>query len=317
MGTGKMSQATIGVDVSKDHLDAYRRPEGDSLRVGNDAKGHRQLIRWIGHDVARVVLEPTSRYHRGLEAALARAGLPCARLHPTRARRFAEASGRLAKTDRVDAAMLAHMGALLEPAPVPPPTPARLALAELQRARAGQQQDRLRAANRARAATHPLVRRQAEKAVRAAERAIAEIDAAIAALIAADPLLARKAAIIASIPGVSTVTAAAVLAEMPEIGTLEPGQAASITGTAPMTRESGRWRGQARIRGGRAALRRTLYMPALSAARCNPDLKAVYDRLTAAGKPAKLALTALMRKLIILANTLVRDDRKWTPNKPA
>jgi transposase len=213
--------------------------------------------------------------------------------------------------------MLARMGALLEPEPATPPSRTQLPLAELQRARDGLQQDRLRAANRAGAATHPLVRRQAERAVRAPERAIAELDAAIAALMAADPGLARKAEIIASIPGTAAKTAASILAEMPEIGTMAAGQAASVTGTAPMTRESGRWRGQAHIRGGRAALRRALYMPALSAVRCNPDLKAVYDRLRAKGKPAKLALVAVMRKLIILANALIRDDRTWTPAKPA
>jgi transposase len=316
MGTGKMSKPTIGIDVSKDHLDAHRWPDGDTLRVGNDAGGHRQLIRWIGRDVARVVFEPTSRYHRALEGALARAELPAARLHPTRARRFAEASGRLAKTDRVDAAMLARMGALLEPEPDAPPSPLQAELAELDRARAGLQRDRLAAANRASAATLPLVRRIAERAVRAAERAIATIDAAIATLIAGDPLLARKAAILVSIPGLSAISAATVLAEMPEIGALDAGQAASITGVAPMTRQSGRWRGQAHICGGRAALRRALYMPALAAARYNPDLKAVYDRLRAKGKPAKLALTALIRKLIILANALVRDDRTWTKTRP-
>ena len=317
MGTGKMRKTTIGVDVSKDHLDAHRWPEGDALRVTNDARGHRRLIRWIGPGAELVVFEPTSRYHRAFEAALAGAELPFARLHPTRARRFAEAAGLLAKTDRVDAGMLARMGALLEPAPEAPPSPVQAALAELERARAGLQRDRLAASNRAGQATHALVRRQAQRAARAAERAVAEIDAAIAAAIAADPGLARKAAILVSIPGISAVSAALLLAEMPEIGTLEAGEAASLAGLAPMTRESGRWRGKARIRGGRAALRKGLFMPALAAARCNPDLKAVHDRHRAAGKPAKLALTAVMRKLLLLANALVRDNRTWTTGKPA
>jgi transposase len=317
MGTGKMRQTTIGVDVSKDHLDAHRWPEEETLKVTNDARGHRRLIRWIGRDAHLVVFEPTSRYHRAFEAALAGAGLSFARLHPTRARRFAEASGLLAKTDKVDAAMLARMGALLEPAPDAPPSPVQAELAELHRARIGFQRDQLAAENRAAEASHPLVRRQAQRAARAALRAVTEIDAAIAALIAADPGLARKARILVSIPGISTVSAALLLAEMPEIGTLEPGAAASLAGLAPMTRESGRWRGKARIRGGRAALRRGLFMPALAAARFNPDLRTVHDRLVAAGKPTKLALTAVMRKLLLLANALIRDDRTWTPRKPA
>jgi transposase len=311
-----MTKATIGVDVSKDHLDACRWPDGETRRVSNDAKGRRALIAWIGADVERVVFEPTSRYHRPLEQALIRAGLPFARLHPTRARRFAEATGRLAKTDRVDAAMLARMGALLAPAPEAPKPELQAELSELQRARAAPQRDRLAAENRAGIAALPLLRRQAARAARAAGRAIAEVDAAIAALIAGDPELARKAAILASIPGVGPATAAAILAEMPEIGRLAPGEAASLAGLAPVTQESGRWKGQAKIRGGRAELRRAIYLPALSAARCNPDLKAVYDRLRAKGKPFKVALAAVMRKLLLLANSLIREDRTWTHAKP-
>ena len=145
------------------------------------------------------------------------------------------------------------------------------------------------------------------------ERALDEIDAAVAALVAADPDLARKAEILCSIPGVAMVTAAAILAELPELGSLEAAAAASLTGLAPFTRESGRWKGQAKIGGGRGDLRRALYLPALSAARYNQDLKSVYDRLRARGKPAKLDLVAVTRKLVILANVLVRDDRTWQP----
>jgi transposase len=311
-----MTKPTIGIDVSKDHLDACRWPGGERRRVTNDAKGRRALIAWIGAGVERVVFEPTSRYHRPLEQALFEAGVRFARLHPTRARRFAEATGRLAKTDRVDAAMLARMGALLAPAPAAPKPRVQAELSELHRARAALQRDQLAAANRAGVAALPLLRRQAMRAARAAERAIAEVDAAIAALVAGDPELARKAAILASIPGVGAATAAAILAEMPEIGRLDPREAASLAGLAPVTRESGRWKGQAKIRGGRAELRRAIYLPALSAARCNPDLKAVYDRLRAKGKPFKLALAAVMRKLLLLANSLIREDRTWTHAKP-
>jgi transposase len=312
-----MSNSTIGIDVSKAHLDACRWPDDETRRFANDAKGHRALIAWIGPGVDRVVFEPTGRYHRPLERALHRAGLPFARFHPIRARRFAEATGLLAKTDKVDARLLARMGALLEPAPETPTPRVQAELNELHRARIATQADQLALENRARAAELALLRRQAARAARAAARAVAEIDAAMAALLAADPGLARKAAILVSIPGLGARTAAAILAEMPEIGTLDPGQAGSLSGTAPITRESGRWKGQARIRGGRAGLRRAVYMPALSAVRCNPDLKATYDRLRAKGKPFKLALTAVMRKLLILANALIRDDRTWTPAKPA
>ena len=161
-----------------------------------------------------------------------------------------------------------------------------------------------------------MLKRQHATRLRQIERALAELDAAIAALIASDEGLARKAEVLCSIPGVSMVTAAAILAEMPELGTLEAATAASLTGLAPCTRESGKWKGQAKIGGGRGDLRRALYLPALSAARFNPDLKAVYDRLRAKGKPAKVALVAVMRKLVILANVLVRDDRIWQNTVP-
>ena len=308
-----MTKPTIGVDVSKDHLDACRWPGGDTCRVGNDAKGHRQIIRWIGTGVACVAFEATGAYHAAFEKALHRAGVPASKLNPARVRRLAEALGTHAKTDRVDARLIARMGAMIEPR-LDRPKPAILAeLHELQLARTALQRERTAAQNRADRLTLALLRRQHASRLRQIERALDEIDAAVAALVAADPDLARKAEILCSIPGVAMVTAAAILAELPELGSLEAAAAASLTGLAPFTRESGRWKGQAKIGGGRGDLRRALYLPALSAARYNQDLKTVYDRLRARGKPAKLALVAVMRKLVILANVLVRDDRTWQP----
>ncbi len=309
-------QPTIGVDISKDHLDAHRWPSGETCRVANDAAGHKALIRWIGADVARVAYEATGAYHAAVERALHRAGLPCARLNPARVRRFAEAIGTQAKTDPIDARLIARMGAMLEPAAQAPRPQALDDLHELELARAALIRERTAAKNRGPRLTLALLRRQHATRLRAIERGLAEIDAAIAALIAANQDLARSAEILCSIPSLSDITAAALLAEMPELGTLEPGAAASLAGLAPRTRQSGRWKGAAKIGGGRAELRRALYMPALTAARFNPDLKAVYDRLRARGKPAKLALTAVMRKLLILANALIRDDRTWTPTRP-
>ena len=313
-----MSKPTIGVDISKDHLDACRWPSGESLRVTNDAAGHRKLLRWIGAEIACVAFEATGAYHAGFARALHRADVPSSKLNPARVRRFAEAIGTNAKTDRVDARLIARMAAMIEPRPQAP-VPAVLAeLHELQLARSALVRERTAAMNRAARLTLALLKRQHATRLRQIERALDEIDAAIAALVASDPGLARKAEIVCSIPGVSLVTAAAILAEMPELGTLEAATAASLTGLAPFTRESGRWKGKAKIGGGRGELRRALYLPALSAARFNPDLKAVYDRLRAKGKPAKLALVAVMRKLVILANVLVRDDRTWqTRARPA
>jgi transposase len=258
-----------------------------------------------------VAFEATGAYHAGFERALHRADVPYSKLNPARVRRFAEALGTRAKTDRIDARLIARMGAMIEPAPQQP-KPAILAeLHELQLARTALLRERTAAKNRAGRLTLALLRRQHATRLRQIERALDEVDAAIAALVAADEALARKAEILCSIPGVSLVTAAAILAELPELGSLEADAAASLSGLAPFTRESGKGKGQAKIGGGRGDLRRVLYLPALSAARFNPDLKAVYDRLRARGKPAKLALVAVMRKLVILANVLVRDDRAW------
>lgn len=263
----------------------------------NDAAGHRRLLRWIGREVARVAFE--RRLHR--------ADIPCSKLNPARVRRFAEAIGTRAKTDRVDARLIARMAAMIEPRSQAPAILTELH--ELQRARTALQRARTAATNRAGRLTVALLKRQHATRLRQIERALDEVDAAIAALVASDPGLARKAEIVCSIPGLSLVTAVAIRAEMSELGTLEAAAAASLTGLAPFTREAGNWKGQAKIGGGRGDLRRALYLPARSAARFNPDLKAVYDRLRAKGKPAKVALVAGMRKLVILANVLVRNDR--------
>jgi transposase len=314
-GAEKMKQDTIGVDISKDTLDVHRMAGGANRRFTNDKTGHRALIAWIGSDAARVVFEPTGPYHRAFERALAKAGLPLVKVNPRQARRFAEATGKLAKTDRLDAALLARMGALLAIEPRPARSKALAELKEFYIAREALVKDRTAAKNRAKIRTLALLKRQNAQRLDQIERQVAAIDAAILAFIEADAELAKRLAILTSIPGVSRITAFALLIEMPELGTLEARQAASLAGLAPVARQSGCWTGRAFIRGGRASVRQALYMPALAAARFNPDLKATYTQLVKAGKPAKLALTALMRKLIVLANALLRARRTWTPKE--
>ena len=187
-------------------------------------------------------------------------------------------------------------------------------LAELHVARAGLVKDRTAAKNRAKALTLPLLERQNAERLKQVETHIAAIEAQMKARIEADPDLAKRFAILTSIPGIAQTAAFALLVEMPELGTLEAGQAASLAGLAPVARQSGRWTGRAFIRGGRASLRRALYMPALVAARFNADMKAKYEQLIKAGKPAKVALTAIMRKLVVLANALLKKRREWVPN---
>ena len=212
--------------------------------------------------------------------------------------------------------MLARMGALLELQTRPPRSEALLELKELHLAREALVKDRTAAKNRRSALTAALLKRQNRLRLEQIERQMTAIEAAILEQIHADPDLSRRFAILKSIPGVSALTACALLIEMPELGALEPEQAASLAGLAPIARQSGRWTGHAFIRGGRVPVRRAVYMPTLVAARFNPDMKATYDRLRAAGKPAKLALTAVMRKLIVLANALLKANRTWT-SKPA
>ena len=247
---------------------------------------------------------------------LAEAGCALVKLNPRQARRLADATGRLATTGRLDAARLARMGAPLglEARPVRGPT--LNDLKDLHMAREALAKNRTAARNRSKNLVLPILKRQNAAQLRQIECQMAAIEAEIMARIKADPGLARRFDILVSIPGISAITAFALIIDMPELGTLENGQAASLAGLAPVARQSGSWTGRAFIRGGRANVRQALYMPALVAMRFNQDLKANYDRLKAAGKPSKKAITAIMRKLIVLANALIRDGRKWTPALP-
>lgn len=312
-GAEKMNSSTIGVDISKDRLDVHCLPDGAVRAFPNTQVGVCALIAWVGADVKRVVFEPTGAYHAVLERALGQAGLPVVKVNPRQARRFAEAIGQAAKTDPLDAAMLARMGAVLDLAPRPVQSEIMADLKVLLVARNALIKDRTAAKNRAKMLDIPLLKRQNAQRLDQINRQIKALDAELHARIQADPALSARFAILLSIPGVADVTAYALLIAMPELGELDPKQAASLAGLAPVTRQSGKWAGKAFIRGGRANLRQALYMPALVAIRFNPDLKAKYDQLIAAGKPAKLAITAVMRKLVILANALLKAQRHWAP----
>ncbi|ASV88233.1 transposase family protein (plasmid) [Ochrobactrum quorumnocens] len=244
---------------------------------------------------------------------MAAANLPQVKVNPRRARRMFEGMGTLAKTDKVDAAMLAKMGSLLKLSPRPVPSPIHNDLKDLHLARAALVKDRTAAKNRAKAFSIPLLKRQNAERLKQIERQMQAIEAEIIAIIQVDAQLAANFSILTSIPGFSTIIAFSLIIDMPELGRLETNQAAALAGLAPMTRQSGKWRGQTFIAGGRANIRRVLYMPALGATRFNPDLKAKYDQLRAKGKPPKVAITAVMRKLIVLANARLKAHRCWAP----
>lgn len=311
-----MTHHTVGVDISKAHLDACRLPDGVTARLTNDDAGFTALIAWIGPAVKCVAYEPTGPYHRGFEQALGQAGLPLAKVNPWQARRFAQGAGQRAKTDAVDARMLATMAAALTLQPTPLASRRQRRLRELHTARNALMKQKTAVLNRRAQLTDPLLKRQHQTQLNLFDRHLNTIDAKIQTLIAAEPDLARKAAILASVPALGAHTAAHLLAEMPELGTLTSKAAGSLAGLAPIARESGNATGRRFIQGGRHAVRRLLYMPALAAIRCNRDMQHTYQTLTQRGKPGKVALTAVMRKLIILANALIQQDRMWTEQRP-
>ena len=259
-----------------------------------------------------MVYEPTGPYHRNFDERFCDK-LPLVKVNPLQARRFAEACGTRAKTDALDARGLARMGGTLELEPDMPVAKVTRILKDLQVARAALIKERTRLNNRAHVQTNPVLKRQTKARLALVEKQLCELDREIDALIKADKTSARRRQIVQSIPGLGSVASAAILTYLPEIGTLDRRQVGSLAGVVPYNRDSGQWRGKSFISGGRKPLRDALYMPALVAMRCNPDLKAKYEALRAAGKPAKVAIVAIMRKLVETANALVKADRIWVP----
>ncbi|MBW6495629.1 MAG: IS110 family transposase [Burkholderiaceae bacterium] len=307
---------TIGVDISKASLDVWRLSDRKHMRFSNDVSGLKALCKWLGTVPIRIVYEATGRFHRDLEAVLSKAGHGTVKVNPARARRFAQATGKIAKTDRVDAQMLAHMGSTLALDPTPVRSKDMHEISELHVARVALIKDRTACRNRLDTARNRMVITQLKARERQIDKHIAQIDAELIRLIKADPELARRYEILMSIRGIGPVAATAMIVDMPELGTMTPKEAGSLAGLAPVTRQSGNWKGKARIFGGRSGLRTMLFMPAVIATRYNAPLRKTYLALYGGGKPWKVAITAVMRKLIVLANALIRDDRKWTEINP-
>jgi transposase len=307
----------VGVDVCKDWLDVHVHPLDRSFRVANDRNGLRRLKRELAAwAIERIVMEATSKYHRAAHRCLHEAGLPVAVVNPLRARLFAEAVGALAKTDRLDARLLALMAERLEPEQTVPCAVALEQLQEIVQARGAAIAERIALQNRLGVTTSGFLRRELTRRIKALDAHIERLDAEIERKIAADPLLARRRAVLLSIPGIGPVAAHVLLIRLAELGSCSAKQAAMLAGVAPLACDSGERQGQRRIRGGRACVRSVLYMAALAATRYNPDLKAFANRLKANGKAAKVVLVAVMRKLVALATVLIQQDRPWQPVKP-
>ena len=312
-----MTDIIIGVDISKDTLDVYRLPEHEHHQFSNDPKGFRAFVTWLGKGcVERIVFEATGAYHRAFELAMQTQGLPISKLNPRHVKCFRQAVGERAKTDRIDAALLARFGATLKPRRTPAPSPLMWDLKQLHTARLALIKQRTALKNQHKLRTLRLLHTHTKQLLKLIDTQLAEIEAAILERIQSDPLLAERFAILNSIPGIAKSAAFVLIIEMPELGTLDNRAAASLSGTAPRVCQSGKRKGKAFVHGGRSNVRSALYMPALVAARFNPQMKAKYQQLISTGKPPKVAITTVMRKLIVLANALLRDNRKWIQNRP-
>ena len=290
-----------GLDIAKANLQFHLA--GQFHDLPNTPAGHRRLRQLLAAiPGSHVVCEATGGYERDVVAALHQAAVPVSVLNPARVRHFARAQGQRAKTDRIDAAVLTACGLALQPPPTPARSELEQQLAELVRRRAQLLDALVAQRQQAQHLTVAALCRQARGLVRRLEHDLAQLEELLAQLRAQSEALNQRVQRLASIAGVGPTTALGVLAELPELGTLNRGQAAALAGLAPHPRESGAWQGRRTIGGGRAAVRRALYMAALSAARCNRHLRSFYQRLRQAGKPAKVALAAVMRKLIVLMN---------------
>ena len=301
----------VGIDISKAWLDVAFLPDGEALRLTNDEAGWTALVRHLRrHPAAAIGLEASGGYERGVLNALADAGLPARRVNPWRVRQLASARGTSAKNDRLDALAIARFVAL---APKRPTKRDRAvdALAELVTARRQLKDELTRATNQSSRPRQPLLERLAKARSSRLRLDIAMLDKAIAQAVAADEAMARKDRLMQSVPGVGPVFAHSLIALMPELGEMTGRQAASLLGVAPFDCDSGSFKGQRRIFGGRRNLRDVAYMAALVASKWNPTLKDFRDRLKAAGKKPKVALVAVMRKMIVTLNAMIRNNQTW------
>ena len=305
---------SVGIDVAKATLEVWVEPDGAGWTAPNDPVGIGELVaRLRGRPVGRIVLEATGGYEYAAAAALSLAGLAVAVVNPRQVRDFARATGRLAKTDRIDAQVLARFGAAVRPEPRALPSAAVQELdATVTRRR--QVLEMLQAERN----RHPLARgkvaRQIQQHITWLERQLASLDDELKRLVEASPVWRAKENLLRSVPGIGPVTTVTLLAELPELGTLSRHQIAALVGVAPFARDSGTLRGKRAIWGGRTSVRCVLYMATLSAVRWNPPLAATYRRLLDAGKLPKVALIACERKLLVLLNAIVAHGTPWEPD---
>ena len=308
-----MSESFVGIDVSKEWFDVQVL-DGPRERFANDRAGHEQLVAWLAdRTVAGVVLEATGGYERWLVAALQAAGLPTAVVNPRPVRDFAKALGRLAKTDAVDADVLARFAQAIRPAPQPPVDEQVLRLRERLARRSELMEMRVMEANRLEQAHDRSVRKDLLSSLEFIEKRLQRLDEEIDDELRQSPAWREQVELLTGVPGIGPQTARTLVIELPELGECTRREGAALVGVAPRNCDSGKHRGRRTIGGGRSSVRTALYMAALSATRCNPVIRPFYRKLRDAGKPAKVALVACMRKLLTILNAMLRKKSTWLP----
>ena len=303
--------AFIGIDVSKDRVDVAVRSTGDTWRVNQDQEGIDTLVlRLQSLGPQLVVMEATGGYEMPLSTALAAAGIPVAVVNPRQVREFARSQGKLAKTDRIDAAVIAHFGEVSGIVAQPlVPAAARELEALVTRRRQVIQMRTAELQHRQR--TLPIVQRRIDRNLAAFEEELRDLDSELTQRLRESPVWREREELLRSVPGIGPVTIFSLLADLPELGSLDRREAAAIVGVAPYNRDSGKFSGSRRCWGGRAHVRAALYMATLVGVRFNPTLKEFYERLVRAGKAKKVALTACMRKLLTILNAMLKHHTTW------
>lgn len=305
----------VGIDVSKAQLDVCVLPSTQTLRVGNDEEGISQIITLLKQQpVALVLLEATGRYERHLASELLEAGFKVAVVNPRQARDFARALGKLAKTDKIDAATLAQFAQLGHARICEKQPENRTLLDDLVTRRRQVTQMMAMEKTRAQIPQDKHTRAMIARVIRVLEQQRQDLDRRIAELIESDDDWRTKRELLSSVPGVGTVTASQLVANLPELGKLNRQQIAALVGLAPINRDSGSMRGKRAIFGGRASVRCALYMAALCAMKFNPVIRRFADRLRAAGKAFKVIMVAAMRKLLTILNVMLKENRPWNPS---
>jgi transposase len=307
------SNVFVGIDVAKDSLDVAVLPSEQSASFVYDDAGLQQLLEWLRpHGACLIVLEATGGLERRIAGELIDAGHQVAIVNPRQVRDFARGTGKLAKSDRIDALVLARFAQQVQPRIAEKASEKQVELAALVTRRRQLQSLTVAETNRCETARSSSARKSVEKHLAWLRKEVARIDAAIARLIASDETWRGQAERLKSVPGVGPTTSAMLVAELPELGRLNRREISALVGLAPYNRDSGKLRGKRSIWGGRISVRSALYMAALTARRCNPTIRAFALRLEQAGKPFKVILTACMRKLLIILNAIAKTKQPWT-----